>query len=76
MSQLHCYVPEEVALQAEQLAKQAGLSVSRYLAELIKREAANNAGWPEGYFDLFVPIEGAEIERAPQGEFEERLPLE
>ncbi len=76
MSQLHCYVPEEVARQAEQLAKQAGLSVSRYLAELIKREAANSKGWPEGYFDLFVPIEGAEIERAPQGELEERLPLE
>ena len=55
---------------------QAGLSLSRYLAELVKRDAANASGWPEGYFDLFVPIEGAEIERAPQGEFEERLPLE
>ncbi len=76
MSQLHCYVPEEVARQAEQLAKQAGLSVSRYLAELIKREAANNAGWPEGYFDVFGSWQGEPLERAPQGEFEERLTLE
>ena len=76
MAQLHCYVPEDIAQQAQHRAEQAGLSLSRYLAELVKRDAANASGWPEGYFDLFVPIEGAEIERAPQGEFEERLPLE
>ena len=73
MAQLHCYVPEDIARQAQHRAAQAGLSLSRYL---VKRDAANASGWPEGYFDLFVPIEGAEIERAPQGEFEERLPLE
>jgi len=76
MAQLHCYVPEEVAQQAQRRAEQAGLSLSRYLAELVKRDAANSTGWPEGYFDLFVPIEGAELVRPPQGEFEERLTLE
>lgn len=76
MAQLHCYVPEELAQQAQRRAEQAGLSLSRYLAELVKRDAANSAGWPEGYFDLFVPIEGAELVRLPQGEFEERLTLE
>lgn len=76
MAQLHCYVPEELAQQAQRRAEQAGLSLSRYLAELVKRDAANSTGWPEGYFDLFVPIEGAELVRPPQGEFEERLTLE
>lgn len=76
MAQLHCYVPEDIAQQAQRRAEQAGLSLSRYLAELVKRDAANSTGWPEGYFDLFVPIEGAELVRPPQGEFEERLTLE
>lgn len=76
MAQLHCYVPEEIAQQAQRRASQSGLSLSRYLAELVKRDAANAAGWPPGYFDLFVPIEGAELTRPPQGEPEERLPLE
>lgn len=76
MAQLHCYVPEELAQQAQRRAEQAGLSLSRYLAELVKRDAANSTGWPEGYFDLFVPIEGAELVRPPQGECEERLTLE
>lgn len=76
MAQLHCYVPEELAQQAQRRAELAGLSLSRYLAELVKRDTANSTGWPEGYFDLFVPIEGAELVRPPQGEFEERLTLE
>ena len=76
MAQLHCYVPEDIAEQAQRRAEQAGLSLSRYLAELVKRDAAVHAGWPEGYFDLFVPIEGAELERPPQGEYEARLTLE
>lgn len=76
MPQLHCYVPEDIAQQAQRRATQAGVSLSRYLAELVKRDAANSTGWPEGYFDLFVPIEGAELVRPPQGEFEERLTLE
>ena len=76
MAQLHCYVPEEIARQAQRRAAQSGLSLSRYLAELVKRDVHIHNGWPEGYFDLFVPIEGAELDRPPQGEFEERLTLE
>ncbi len=76
MTQLFCYVPDDVARQAQSRADQAGLSLSRYLAELVKRDTTLPTGWPEGYFDLFAAIEGAEIERGPQGEFEERLPLE
>lgn len=76
MAQLHCYVPADVAEQAQRKAEQSGLSLSRYLAELVKRDVHIHSGWPEGYFDIFVPIEGAELDRPPQGEFEERLTLE
>ncbi len=70
MAQLHCYVPEEIAQQAQRRAKQAGLSLSRYLAELVKRDAGASATWPEGYFDIFGKWEGTPLERPSQ------LPLE
>jgi len=76
MTQLHCYVPDDVAEKVQLRAKQAGMSLSRYLAELVKRDACAGEEWPEGYFDLFVPIEGAELERPPQGQPEVREPLE
>jgi len=76
MAQLHCYVPEDIAQQAQHRAAQAGLSLSRYLAELVKRDAANASGWPEGYFDVFGSWQGEPLERPPQGKAEERLSLE
>lgn len=76
MAQLHCYVPEEIAQQAQRKAAQSGLSLSRYLAELVKRDTGASAVWPEGYFDLFGRWEGAPLERPPQGMQEEREPLE
>lgn len=73
MTQLHCYVPEEIARQAQARAMQSGLSLSRYLAELVKRDVGTNEGWPEGYFELFGKWEGAPLERAEQLPFEKRL---
>jgi len=75
MAQLHCYVPDEIAEQAQKKAKQSGLSLSRYLAELVKRDAGASEAWPEGYFELFGKWEGAPLERAPQGGFEARAKL-
>lgn len=75
MTQLHCYVPDDVAERARRKAKEAGMSVSRYLAELVKRDTGISEPWPEGYFDLFGEWEGAPLERPPQGEFEDRLEL-
>lgn len=49
MPQLHLYVPEDVAAKVREKAKARKLTVSRYLAEVIKREVGE--GWPEGYFD-------------------------
>ena len=70
MAQLHCYVPKEIAQQAQRRASQSGLSLSRYLAELVKRDAQTSATWPEGYFDIFGKWEGTPLERPSQ------LPLE
>ena len=76
MAQLHCYVPEGVAQQAQRRASQAGLSLSRYLAELVKRDAQIDNAWPEGYFELLGKWEGAPLERPPQSPAQERDALE
>jgi len=73
MAQLHCYVPEEIAQQAQRRATQSGLSLSRYLAELVKRDTAASAGWPEGYFDIFGKWEGAPLQRPMSMPLEKRL---
>jgi len=75
MAQLHCYVSEEIAQQAQLRASQAGLSLSRYLAELVKRDSSFSASWPEGYFDLFGKWEGEPLERPDQLHLETRLEL-
>lgn len=75
MAQLHCYVPEDIAQEAQRRAAQAGVSLSRYLAELVKRDVANSAGWPEGYFEVFGSWEGEPLAREPQGDFEVRAKL-
>ena len=46
MPQLHCYVPESTLEQLQQKAEQAHLSISKYLALLIKKDI--NEQWPEG----------------------------
>lgn len=74
MAQLHCYIPDEIAAQLQKKAEQAHLSVSKYLAKLVKQEVGNQ--WPEGYFDLFGTWEGEALERPPQGGYEKRLELE
>lgn len=49
MPQLHLYVPEDIAAKVRKKAKARNLTVSRYLAEVVKREVGE--GWPEGYFE-------------------------
>jgi len=66
MTHLHCYVPEKVAQQARSNASKSGLSMSRYLAELVKRDICASTSWPEGYFDLFGKWEGLPLTRLPQ----------
>ena len=70
MPQLHCYVKEELAKKLQLKARQAHLSVSKYLALLIEKEVETQ--WPEGYFELFGTWQGEPLERPAQGEYETR----
>ena len=71
MSQLHCYVADEVAEKLKQKAQASHLSVSKYLALLVLREVQPQ--WPEGYFDCFGGWQGDQLERPDQPDFEKRL---
>jgi len=70
MAQLHFYIPDSVADTVKIKAEHAHLSVSKYLAELVKREVANQ--WPENYFDKFGQWEGEPLQRATQDDMEQR----
>ena len=71
MPQFHLYVPEGVANVVRQRARARRMTVSGYLAELVKREVAS--GWPDRYFDDVVGgWRGKPHRRAPQGRFERR----
>ena len=75
MAQLHCYLPDKEAESLRQRAERAGMSVSRYLAELARKDLVSD--WPEGYFErLFDSDDIAPIRRDKQGEFDPRTPLE
>ena len=70
MSQLHCYVNDDLAKRFRKKAEQAHLSVSKYLAVLVEREVGNQ--WPEGYFDLFGKWQGGALECSPVIDYEKR----
>ncbi len=75
MPQLHLYIPDDLAERIQREAQSANMSVSRYLAELVRREMSPD--WPEGYFDEVVGgWAGPALERPPQGNLEQRQPLE
>jgi len=75
MPQLHLYVPDDVASEVRQRADREGVSVSRYLASLVRREIGG--GWPESYFDEVIGgWKGEPLTRPPQGALEEREKLD
>ncbi len=74
MPQLHLYIPDDLSERIQNEAQAANVSVSRYLAELVRREMTPE--WPEGYFEEVIGgWQGEPLLRAPQGEFEEREAL-
>lgn len=74
MPQLHLYVPEELASEIARRAQALGMSVSRFLAEVVGRDIGS--GWPEGYFeDVIGGWRGEPLERAAQLDYEERAGL-
>jgi hypothetical protein len=75
MPQLHFYVPDDVAEQIKARAARAHLSISRYVADLVKRDIVQS--WPEDYFEqISGAAEGATIRYESSGPPAERLPLE
>ncbi len=75
MAQLHCYLPDHEAEALKHRAQRAGMSVSRYLAELARKDLVSD--WPEGYFErVFGDDEIAPISRGEQGDFEDRARFE
>ena len=75
MAQLHFYVPDDVAEQIKARAAQAKLPISRYVAELVKRDVGQ--GWPKDYFErISGAAEGASMKYEPSGLPEERQLLE
>lgn len=77
MSQLHFYVPDEVEKQLRAKAQAANLPLSRFLAEVVKREISQPDQWPEGYFEqVFGQWQGEPLTRAPQGDYEPRPDLD
>ncbi len=71
MPQLHLYVPEDLADEITRRARARGLSVSRFLNELVHQQVAT--AWPEDYFETVVGgWQGKRLARAPQGRPESR----
>ena len=74
MPQLHFYVPEPVADRVRQEAKAAGLSISQYLAQVVKRELRPQ--WPARFFEEIVGgWQGEPLQRGEQGAFDVRDPV-
>ena len=68
------YLPEEIASLVRVRARARKMTVSGYLAGLVRREVA--AGWPPGYFDEVVGgWTGPPLRRPPQRRPERRDPL-
>ncbi len=74
MPQLHLYVSKELADQVKERAKSDKRTVSQYLADLVKKEVADE--WPPDFFERLVGgWEGERLERPPQLPYETRVEL-
>ena len=74
MPQLHCYVPQDLAAALKERAEIRGLSVSAYLAELVRRDV--EVIWPPAFFSEVVGgWQGEPLARPIQGEPESREAL-
>lgn len=71
MPQMHLYVPENVADEVKRRADARGVSTSRYLADVVTREVADE--WPPGFFQAVIGgWVGEPLERAPDLPWKER----
>jgi hypothetical protein len=71
MPQLHFYISEEAASVIRKRAEAQGISLSRFVANLVQREVSFD--WPEGFFEKVAGgWKGEPLERPVQGEYEQR----
>ena len=71
MAQLHLYVPDDVAEAVRERAKAKGLTVSAYLAEIVRGQL--NDQWPKDFFSKVVGgWVGEPLERPAQPPIERR----
>jgi hypothetical protein len=69
MAQLHLYISDDEARSVRQRAEADGLSISKWLAALVKREVRGRS-WPEGWFESVVGgWAGQALERPDQGDW-------
>ncbi len=75
MAQLHLYLPEELAQEVRRRAAERGLSVSAFLAELVRNQVADE--WPDGYFEAVIGgWKGEPLERPGPLDLEQREELD
>jgi hypothetical protein len=71
MVQIEIEIPEDVANRLCERADRLGMTLPRYVAEIVGRDVG--AGWPPRFFEEVVGgWKGAPLERPPQGELEAR----
>jgi hypothetical protein len=71
MAQLHLYLPDDLAEQIKERAKSRGLTVSGYLAEIVKSQLVDQ--WPKDFFAKVVGgWVGEPLERPEQPPLERR----
>ena len=74
MPQLHLYVPDTTAQLLKRRAEERGMTLSKYLAEVVRKET-DNEEWPGGFFENVLGAWEGKIERPSQGLYEEREDL-
>ena len=75
MPQMHLYLPQALADEVRRRAEIQGVSVSAFLAEVVRAEI--NESWPPGYLEEVIGcMQSSPIERGDQGQFEIRETLE
>jgi hypothetical protein len=75
MTRLSLELSDEVAAEVQRRADGEGVSVPRFVMDLVQREIRRSA-WPERFFEEVVGgWKGEPLQRSPQQAPEERDPL-
>jgi hypothetical protein len=73
--QLSLYIDDKLRKSLEDKARARGVSLSRYVAQLLERDLAQQSDWPPGYFEEVLGGWKGDLERPPQGKEEVREEL-